>query len=175
MLGPKRGRIFLWSGRQPQSLLVRAFTGSRWSHGGWFVSDTEILDADADGVKIRPASTYLDYPEQVGVLEIPLPSETIEQVLETAQQKIGDPYDWKLAFTLGWALLRGRRCAGEVRDSKDAFICFELIAKPLWQVAHFRFVPEKWDIETTTGQDIWDKLAPDAALMDNDGDKGPAS
>lgn len=161
---PKRGRIFAWKGDSYFASLIRKFTGSDWTHVGWFLDEETVLESDWSwkpsrrGVRYTPAIEYLQYPDRIKIFEVPLDPESIELALEQAQDMIGRPYDVSLLFALAWDLWWGARCQGETRDDKRGFICAELVARPLYDVSGLRFLPECYDIESTTPRDIHDRL-----------------
>ena len=164
---PKRGQIFLWSGNNPIAWGIQRFTRSRWSHCGWFISEDKILDSDYGfskktwGVQIRDAGPYLKYlgrPKRLRIATLPLSPEETEKALQKALSHVGRTgYDYKLIFHLALHILRGRRCSDDVRDWKDAFVCSEIIAKPCFEAAGFRFIDGCYDIDATTPHDIYEK------------------
>lgn len=161
---PKRGQIFAWKGDSYFAKLIRRFTDSEWTHVGWFLDEKTVLESDWSwtpsrrGVRYTPASEYLQYPDRIKIFDVPLPDDKIEEALKQAESMIGQPYDVTLIFSLAWALWWGVKCSEDMRDDQRAFICSELIARPLFDVAGFRFLPECYDIEATTPSDIHDVM-----------------
>lgn len=157
---PRRGNVFVWSGDTVFSALVKAFTRSRWSHAGWFLSEDTVLEASPDGgVRVVDASKFLLRPDRLAILAVPLPGDVVERALARAQGFEGRGYDYLLALWLAWSVVLGRRCCGEVREWRRAFVCSELVAQPLFEVAGFRFVPNSADVDSTTPGDIFGRLS----------------
>lgn len=156
-----RGQVFVLSGDTPIiSKAIKIITNSDWSHVGWVVDEDHILEAEWNGVIISPLSKYKDFfDEKFKTFSLPLKNDLVEKALNKALTYVGKAgYDYQLAASLGWALLTRKKCHSHLREWGGAFICAELVAKPLWEETGFRFISEKYDIDFTVPCDIFNKL-----------------
>ncbi len=141
----KRGDILLV--HTPDSFicwLIRAVTGSYWNHVAWALGPDLVLEAQAGaGVRLVNSLHYkLDDRKFVKVVRIKkgiISDKQLTAALITAQKYRGSGYDWWLILQLGWLYLRGKIRTKPADDWHSAWICSELIAKPLWDCAGFRF------------------------------------
>ena len=95
----------------------------------------------------------------MSVFESPVGAEETEIALTIAESRIGQDYDLSLILSLAIALIKGHRCHGDIRDTDMAWICSELVAKPLMDVANFVFIDAGLDMSMTTPADIYNKLS----------------
>lgn len=154
----KRGDIWLWSGRNPIALAIRAITRSRWSHCGWWLDRDTVLEADLWGVGIRDAGWYLDRKDRLITIRLGIEKEKVERAVRAATKLDGRPYDLRLILSLIVCIALGKRHRDEHREWDDAYICSELVAEPLARECAFRFVGRGIDVDATTPQDIWEAL-----------------
>lgn len=101
----------------PGSWLIRALTGSRWSHCALIVGDEVIEAAMGAGVRRRPLAELIAASSAHSIVDLPV--QDAAAVIAAAESQIGQRYDWLGAF--GVAL---RRCWHE----RDAWFCSELVA-----------------------------------------------
>ena len=156
----KKGDVLLYSGRGFLAHMIRVVTKSRWSHAAWVLAEGTLLESDwelfgAKGVQIEPVKTY---PSKRRVLLRPnLPDAVLEQAVDLALKKAGQKYDWGLFLSLLWnwflcACTFWRKKRGHNR--KRAWICSELVATPLFQIAEFRFVDDV-PVGNIVPEDLW--------------------
>jgi len=76
------------------SLLIRLFTGSRWSHVACVVDDAHVIDATFKhrGVRLRPLADLLADCSASEACLVPLHDEAA--ALQWLQAQVGKPYDW---------------------------------------------------------------------------------
>lgn len=144
---PKRGDILLYSGEGFVARMIKRVTNSRWSHTGWMISESEVLEADwtlgqEKGVHINELEKY--EPDRRAFVRLDLPMAQIEVALALAREKIGQRYDFSLLSSLFGAYVVSLLMPWKkvrIRNSSRAWICSELVATPLWQACGFRFDP----------------------------------
>lgn len=154
----KRGDIILC--HDPHSLiskLIAAVQKNRWSHVAWVVDDLRAIEALPHGVRYTPLSKFkLGNPDRCKVVRIKdtlLTPRELDRAVNVGQSMVGrHNYDYLLLFKLAWAWLWKRRHTDKLEGSRRKWICSEVIAEPLWQVARFKFndVPS----ENTSPKDI---------------------
>lgn len=89
------------------SLLIRLFTGSRWSHVACIVSDKMVIDSTFKhgGVRLRPIADVVCESSAFDEVSVPLADEQAAVDWLTAQ--LNKPYDWTaivgFVFRSGWA------------------------------------------------------------------------
>ena len=148
----KTGDIILWSGKSLISRAIQYITNSPWSHVAWVWTPDFLVEADWMGVVCRPAREYTDHPDQMAVVRIPVLTEMdIHKVLEEAASKLGRQFDFRLFFGLLWDWLLRRKRSKDTPNTRSAFICSELVARPLWKVLQFRFHDDIAMVNTTPG------------------------
>jgi len=142
---PQRGDLVLV--HTPGSLicwLIRKITGSHWNHVAWALGPDLLIESQGgEGVHLSPSSRYkLDDTFLTKIVRIKdgLVSEPqLTEALLEAQGSAGKKYDWWLIIQLAWLYLWGTRKREDAHDWDNAWICSELVAKPLWKHAKFRF------------------------------------
>lgn len=140
----KRGDIILV--HTPNDLvcwLIRHITDSHWNHVAWALDwDLLIESQGGKGVHLAPVTEYdIRNPKLTKIKRIKpglVTEPALAEALLLAQRAEGRPYDWKLILQLFWVYLFHSRKKKEAGDWDNAWICSELIAKPLWIAAGFR-------------------------------------
>ncbi|RLC83499.1 MAG: hypothetical protein DRJ03_17010 [Chloroflexi bacterium] len=161
--------ILLYKGTGIISRLISLVTQSDITHAGWMFDEDTVLEADWDGVKLSPLSKY-DL-KRVVFVSANAPPECVRKAFEIALSKLGRAYDYKLFFLLGIAFLFDRFIrkpfsaifgifktsvrAQRIADWPSAYICSELVAKPLFEACGFRF-KDNIDPQNITPKDIWE-------------------
>jgi hypothetical protein len=126
--------------------LIRKITNSHWNHVAWALGPALAVEAQG-GVGVRTISTAKlmslgeDYYCIMRIKPGYLTARRLEKALERAHESQGKIYDWWLIFQLFWLYLTGSRKCKEAGDWDNAWICSELIARPLWEAAEFVFTP----------------------------------
>jgi len=65
--------------------------------------------------------------------------EQLESAINIARSSVGSKYDWLLIWELFKLYVFNDRHKVEASDNRSRWICSELIAKPLWLAAKFKF------------------------------------
>lgn len=130
-------RVIFSRSRSVQSLALRAFLWSTWSHCA-LVDGDQVIEADfGAGVRMRPLAEFIADSSAHELIDIPASSN--EAVIAFARAQLGKPYDW-------------RACIGFLvrRDWHDArrWFCSELVAgafaaagTPLFRLDAARITP----------------------------------
>ena len=112
---------------QPGDVLLRGFTDYfdglfivSWSHAGLVYSETEVIHSMAEGVFIEDILHFFR-TDRVCVLRPSLNSEGLVDVLKTAENYKGTPYDFGFNFNN----------PKEVSCSEFVYLCFEKYWKEL--------------------------------------------
>lgn len=148
---PKKGFIFLHSGKGFIPSLIKKVTRSKWSHAGWITSDKQVIEANFDGVETG------DFPysaKRCAFIRLRVPDEQIDQCLRYVEGKVGRKYDYKLFFGLFWRWIWGWDRKKDVPDWGKGYICSELVAKPVAMFCGIHFNPEV-DTQNIVPEDIW--------------------
>lgn len=102
-------RLIFARQRSISSLLIRFFTGSRWSHVAIVEDDTNVIDATFlhGGVRRRPLADLLTASSRTETLDLMVPNE--RAAMRWLQAQIGLPYDWTAVTGIlfrspGWAV-----------------------------------------------------------------------
>ena len=158
----RNGDILLWDGDGFVSKVIKYITDSLWSHAAWIIHEQMVtvhngcitaqitpqtgtwfvLEADWMGVVMRPLEYYFDRPNQVAVVRINqelISKANLQGAVEKAQEKLGKQYDFKLLLGLGWDWLWGRKRSKRTANTRSAYICSELVARPLHGQCFFMF------------------------------------
>jgi len=105
-----------------------------------------IESQGGEGVHLSPPECYdLDDPDLTKVVRIKnglIPENDLTNALLVAQRAVGRRYDWWLILQLLWLYLFGERKRKEAGDWDNEWICSELLAKPLWEKAAFKFLDD---------------------------------
>ena len=123
--------------------LIRKITGSYWNHVAWALDFDLLIEAQGgEGVHLSPVSRYkIGDPKRTKVLRFKpdtIKEDKLTAALLMAQRAEGKKYDWWLILQLFWVYLFHERKRKEAGDWNNAWICSELIAKPLYECADLR-------------------------------------
>lgn len=144
--------IVLYSGSNIISWVIKKLTKTPISHVAWINADHEIIEAELFGVETNP---WTEYPvERIALLKLNLPDDVIERMQEFAKSQVGQPYDFKLFFGLWWRLLWGWSRKKAIPNWPTGYICSELVARPLHQIAGLTLSSDVDPANITPG-DIW--------------------
>lgn len=122
--------------------IIRALTHSYWDHAGWVASTQEVLESGwRKGVAKAPLSKFaLGDTRKCRVVRLEdVEYKDVLSAVELAETHIGKPYDFKLIFHLLLVYLGNYWKEVKAHDWECGFVCSELIAKPLWEAARFKF------------------------------------
>lgn len=150
----RRGDIFLYSGNNIISSLIKKITKSPFSHTGWLDKHKgvlESLDAEEDGVALEEFPYSMD---RVAVLRFKLEKAKLKECLEFASKQIGKPYDMRLFFGLLWRWAFGWRRKKDIGDWSNGYIYSELVAMPLLMNAGIILTKDVHPGNSVPG-DIW--------------------
>ncbi len=132
---PKRGQVFLWSGKNPVAKLIQWFTGSKWSHCGFILEGNKIIDSDFSiypseaGVRVRDFEEYLKYPERIQLIDLKFEPEQVEKILEEAHFLVGKAYyDLPLIFSFIWEWWEGDGIFDKMVHLESAYTCSEFVS-----------------------------------------------
>ena len=134
----------LYRGRGLVPRMIRAVTGSRWTHAAWVLSATEILESDWElfgqrGVQVETLDDYARGRRMF--VRVNLPREKVELALHDAMARVGARYDFRLFWSLfcQWVRRTLGRKPGPADGRRRAWICSELVATPLYRASGFVF------------------------------------
>jgi uncharacterized protein YycO len=111
-------------------LLIRLGTQSSWNHGGVYIGDGKIVEANPKGVQISPVNKY-------GLMawnkHETLTVEQRAKIVLHAQSLVGDPYSFRGIARLTLRILGLRFFSGtrfmRYLVSKEEYFCSELVAE----------------------------------------------
>jgi uncharacterized protein YycO len=150
----QRGDIFLYSGSNIISFMIKRITKSVFSHTGWINQHKDVdeaLDANENGVEVSKFKYKL---RRIAVLRLKLDAAKIAECVDFAEKQVGKKYDLKLFFGLLWRWIFGWRRKKDIGDWSNGYICSELVAMPLLMNAGVIFAPDVHPGNTVPG-DIW--------------------
>ena len=157
--GIQRGDIFGF--HDPHSWLaqaIEAVEGRHWTHIGWAISDTHILQMLGRGctkTKMTDLSWKSGELKVVRVKPDLIRVGGVEAGVCWAERQKGRGYDYLLLAELLFGYLTHSRGWLPLTGLRRKYICSELVARPLWNLAGFRFQQSVLP-ENTTPADIMD-------------------
>ena len=155
----RRGDIILTHSNTIIGWLIQKVTRSYWNHSAWALGPDILIEAlGGKGVIIVNSSKYnlLDQ-NKTRIIRIKpgeVSEEKLTKALVLAQSKQGSNYDWWLILQLAYLYLFESGKNNGLDDWDSSWICSELIAKPLWLEAGFRF-SETVPVENIVPEDIF--------------------
>lgn len=108
-------KVILSTDNKPLSILIKAFTFSKWHHGGVILGDSVIEARAKEGVIETPLEEFKKRYPKHRIIEIPHQGDYQQRL----HKQLGKSYDWgaifKFVFRGDWS-------------KTDKWFCFELIA-----------------------------------------------
>lgn len=142
-MGIRRGDLILRHGSGIISRVIQRLSHSYWDHVGWVTGEDTVLESHwKTGVKeVKLSDKYkLGDTRNCKVIRITnLEQQKVLDSLDVAMTHAGSPYDFRLVLHLLLVYLGSYWKDVQAKDWDCGFVCSELIAKPLWLTANFKF------------------------------------